>query len=273
MGVDVRVGGATGVELAAVVALFEEWEGIFSRFRPGSELCRVNRHPHEVVVVSPLFARAARTALRAAAATAGRVDPSLGAAIEAAGYDRDFSLLSDDERAPGLPQPGSWQSIRLEGRFLYRPSGVLLDVNCVVKALAVDEALPLLPGPGFVSAGGDFAVRGALDVGVPGGGSVRVVDSALATSGSSRRRWLRGGEVQHHLLDPRSGRPARSRWTDVTVCAATCAAADVAAKAAFLLSGDGPGWIEEKGLAAQFLARSGELASTSRWPCALEAAA
>ena len=106
MGVHVSVGGATGAELAAVAALFEEWEGVFSRFRPGSELCRINRHPHEVVLVSPLFARAARTALRAAAATEGHVDPSLGAAIEAVGYDRDFSLLSDDGRPPGLAQPG-----------------------------------------------------------------------------------------------------------------------------------------------------------------------
>ena len=124
-----------------------------------------------------------------------------------------------------------------------------------------------------MSAGGDVAVRGALDVEVPGGGSVRVTDSGLATSGSSRRRWVRGGAPQHHLLDPRTGRPARSRWSDVTVCAATCAAADVAAKTAFLLSDDGPGWIEERTLAAQFLAESGELVSTSRWPCALEAAA
>jgi thiamine biosynthesis lipoprotein len=261
MGVRVRVGGAAPGELAAVRDLFEEWEQAFSRFRPDSELSRINRHAHEVVVLSLLFARVTRLVLGAAAATAGRVDPTLGAAIEAAGYDRDFSLLQDDTRADRWIQarPGCWQRLRLDGRILYRPRGVLLDLNCVVKAMAVDAALELIAGDGFVSAGGDIAVRGSLDVGLPGGGTVVVHSSGLATSGSSRRRWMRGGDVRHHLLDPRTGLPACSRWSDVTVAAADCTTADVAAKTAFLLSDDGPGWIEEQGLSARFLAETGEL--------------
>ena len=67
------------------------------------------------------------------------------------------------------------------------------------------------------------------------------------------RQWLRGGAVQHHLVDPRTGRPAVSRWSEVTVVGPTCLAADVAAKAAFLLSDDGPDWLDEHGLAGRFL--------------------
>jgi FAD:protein FMN transferase len=259
MGVRVRIGGATAVEAAAARDLFEEWEQTFSRFRPGSELGRINRHAHETVVVSPLFARVTRVALRAAAATTGRVDPTLGAAIEAAGYDRDIALLPDDAPAAEPPQPGCWKRLRLDGCLLYRPRGVLLDLNCVVKAMAVDEALSLLAGKGYVSAGGDLAVRGSLDVALPGGGAVAVHSSGVATSGSSRRRWMRGGEKHHHLLDPSTGRPASSRWSDVTVAAADCTTADVAVKTAFLLSDEGPGWIEEQGLAARFLAEGGEV--------------
>jgi thiamine biosynthesis lipoprotein len=259
MGVRVRVGGATALEAAAVRDLFEEWERAFSRFRPDSELSRINRHAHEVVVVSPLFARVTRVALQAAAATVGRVDPTLGGAIEAAGYDRDISLLPDDAPAARPSQPGCWQRLRLDGCLLYRPRGVLIDLNCVVKAMAVDAALELLAGNGYASAGGDLAVRGTLDVELPGGGAVAVHSSGVATSGSSRKRWMRGGAVQHHLLDPRTGRPARSLWSDVTVAAADCTIADVAAKTAFLLSGEGPGWIEEQGLAARFLAEDGEI--------------
>ena len=115
MGVRVRVGGATAAEAAAVRDLFEEWEQAFSRFRPGSELSRVNRHAHEVVVVSPLFAHVTRVALRAAASTAGRVDPTLGAAIEAAGYDRDFPALPGDAPLAAPAQPGCWRRLRLDG--------------------------------------------------------------------------------------------------------------------------------------------------------------
>jgi thiamine biosynthesis lipoprotein ApbE len=116
MGVDVVVGGATTQELERIEWLFEGWERVFSRFRVDSELNRVNRSESRVVVVSDLFTRVVRTALAAARSTDGLVDPTLGAAIEAAGYDRDFSLLPhDDERPPGRPVPGAGRRYALTG--------------------------------------------------------------------------------------------------------------------------------------------------------------
>ena len=63
--------------------------------------------------------------------------------------------------------------------------------------------------------------RASVDVGLPGGGAVRLVRGALATSGSATRSWRRGGELQHHLIDPRTGVPADSPWDQVTVCGDT----------------------------------------------------
>ena len=65
---------------------------------------------------------------------------------------------------------------------------------------------------------------------------------------------MRAGAEQHHLIDPRTGRPSSSPWEEVTVCGATCLAADVAAKAAFLLGVEGPDWLDERGLPGRFLA-------------------
>lgn len=253
MGVDVRVGGATAAELAAIAQLFADWERAFSRFRSDSELNRVNRDPAGVVVLSRLFAWVLREALGAAATTGGLVDPTLGQAIADAGYDRDFSSIHfDDPSEPGPAQPGQWRSLRLTGRLLGRPAGLALDLNGVVKALAVDAALELLAGNGFVAAGGDVAARGGTVVGLPGGGSLRLLSGGVATSGTTKRRWRRRGELQHHLLDPRTGRPSSSRWQEVTVAASTCVAADVAAKAAFLLDADGPAWLDERRLPGRF---------------------
>src|SRR5207253_38048 len=83
---------------------------------------------------------------------------------------------------PGPAAPGRWRSVRLAGRVVARPPRLRLDLNGVVKALAVDDALALVEGPGFVSAGGDVAVRGGAVVGLPRGGSVRVEDGGVATS-------------------------------------------------------------------------------------------
>ena len=187
------------------------------------------------------------------------------AALESAGYDRDFSLLGDRAEPAGPAVPSRLAEVRLDGLILRRPPGLALDLNGVVKSLAVDEAAGLLSGDGFVSAGGDVAVRGPVDVGLPGGGAVRVLQGGLATSGVATRSWRRGGEEQHHLVDPRTGRPSTSRWQQVTVSGASCLAADVAAKAAFLLGDDGPDWLDARGLPGRFVARDGSVEPNGSW--------
>jgi thiamine biosynthesis lipoprotein len=143
--------------------------------------------------------------------------------------------------------------VELAGRVLTRPAGLRLDLNGVVKAMAADRALALLRDDGFVSAGGDVAARGPVVVALPAGGTVRLDTGGLATSGVTKRRWQGGGTEQHHLIDPATGRPSKSPWREVTVAAGSCVAADVAAKAAYLLGDDGPDWLDERRLPGRFV--------------------
>ena len=109
MGVDVVVGGATADELERIEWLFEGWERVFSRFRPDSELNRVNRSDSGVVVVSELFARVVRTALAAARSSGGLVDPTLGLAIRSRRLQHrtsPFSPTTTSGRPARLP-PGA----------------------------------------------------------------------------------------------------------------------------------------------------------------------
>ena len=99
-------------------------------------------------------------------------------------------------------------------------------------------------------------------VGLPGGDTVTLERGGLATSGIGTRRWLRGGLPQHHLIDPGTRRPAHSPWTSVTAVGRACLTADVAAKAGFLLGADGPAWLDERGVAARFVA-GGRSSATS----------
>jgi FAD:protein FMN transferase len=258
---------ADGGDFGVVLALFRERDRIFSRFRADSELNAVNASASSVVVVSAELARGLGAAIRAAASTGGLVDPTVGAAVVSIGYDADFDRLGPDPRpAVGVPA-GRWRELRLDGRLLGRPRGVVLDLNGVVKAQAVDDALRA-SGARLVAAGGDLAVSAETTVALPGGGAVTLRSGGLATSGTTKRRWLRGGEWQHHLIDPRTGRPSSSRWDEVTVAASSCLQADVAAKAAFLLSDDGPGWLDERGLPGRFLAH-GRATVNASWRDAL----
>jgi thiamine biosynthesis lipoprotein len=226
MGCDVAVAGG---DPAAVAAALERWEEAFSLFRPESELSRVNRSRARVVKVSRLFSRTLEVALDVAAETNGLVDPTLC---------------------------GRWREVVLSGRLLSRPPGLALDLNGVVKSLAVDEAAETLDGPGFVSVGGDLAVSGPVDVALPGGGAIRVVAGGLATSGTASRGA--------HLVDPVTGRPSESLWEQVTASGATCLAADVAAKVGFLLGERGPDWLDERGIPGRFVSEC-EIVENETW--------
>jgi thiamine biosynthesis lipoprotein len=258
----------------AIEQLFHERDAIFSRFDPDSELNRVNAGGGDAVDVSAEFADMLAVAFEVARETGGLVDPTFGAELVAAGYDADFAELPRDGRPATLDVlPRTHEPVRLGARQVTVPPGVLLDLNGVVKGRTVDDALALLEGDGFVSAGGDLAVRGTLVASLPGGGTVSLVRGALATSGTDRRRWVSGGAVQHHLIDPRLGIPAVSPWAQVTVCGLTCLGADVAAKAAFLLGVHGPGWLDARAIPARFVTEAGEIVLNLAWERSLKGAA
>jgi thiamine biosynthesis lipoprotein len=271
MGCAILVGGASGAERTEIERLFAERERIFSRFRPDSELNRINRAAGSPTLVSAEFAEMLALALEARSESRGLVDPTLGAALEAAGYDCDFPLIADDPHELGAAAPARG-TVRLDGDWVFLPRGVHLDLNGVVKGRTVDDALALLDGEGFVSAGGDLATRGSIVVALPGGGAVSLVRGALATSGTDRRRWTRGGRMQHHLIDPHTGRPAESPWEQVTVCGTTCVGADVAAKTAFLLGHAGPAWLDALRLPGRFLGADG-IHHTGCWERSVKGAA
>jgi thiamine biosynthesis lipoprotein len=266
MGCEILVAGADAAEADAIRKLFAARDRVFSRFRPDSELNSVNRAAGRATLVSHRFAETLGAALAIAEQTDGLVDPTVGAALAALGYARDFAELGDDPSPPGstAPAPG-WRSVSLTGRLLRIPRGCALDLNGVVKAGAVDEAVGLLRGGGFVSAGGDLAVRGATDVALPAGGAVRVVRGGIATTGTSRRRWRRGGAWYHHLIDPASGLPADSPWREVSASGASCLDADVAARCALLSGAGGPEWLDVRGVPGRFVAHDGTVTVNRTW--------
>jgi FAD:protein FMN transferase len=259
----------SGLNADAARRLFEERDARFSRFRADSELNRVNAHLEGVTLLSEEFAAMLDVALGAARATGGIVTPAVGTALRAAGYDRDFAELAGGRRDdPGegvvtAPVP-KLSALSLRGRMLVRAVPVELDLNGVVKGKTVDDALAAV-GAGWVAAGGDLATLEPVAVGLPGGDVVTLSAGGLATSSVAGRRWRHGGEVQHHLIDPATGRPARTPWRDVTAVAGSCVAADVAAKAALLLGVEGPAWLESRGLPGRFVDRMGRVHVNASW--------
>jgi thiamine biosynthesis lipoprotein len=232
--VEALVDGDAGALFGAVETEFERVEALLSRFRPDSELSRLNGAGE--IEGGPDLLAVTRLALAARDRSGGRFDPTVHDALVAAGYDRSFELLRDGERRTGGASCGG--AVEIEGARIALGRGVHLDFGGIAKGYTVDRAVSILAaaGPCLVNAGGDLAVRGgAWPVAVEGTGLVLELGSgALATSGSDRRRWRRGGEECHHLIDPATGRPADTDLLHVTVVAPTAVEAEVLAKIAFL---------------------------------------
>jgi FAD:protein FMN transferase len=270
------------VAAAEVERLFATWEASLSRFRPDSELSRLNRAAGRRVPVSPPLLDVVEAALRAARATDGIFDPTLEPHLRALGYDRTFEAMASDGPAPVPRGPGgAWREIELDrdGGTVRLPAGSALDLGGIAKGMAVDAAVAELVGRGVASAvveaGGDLAVAGlppasaawpvAVEV-LHGQRPVSIVAGGLATSGISRRAWRRGGLEQHHLVDPRTGASAHNDLWSVTAAAATCAQAEVAAKVAFILGRSAATrFLLRVGIAALLVGRDGREVIVGTW--------
>jgi thiamine biosynthesis lipoprotein len=276
-----------GAACAVVERELDAIDRACSRFRPDSELSRVNSAGGRCVAVGPLLLEALRVALDAARSSGGLVDPTVGRALRTSGYDSTFRVVAARDgnafRAAFSTVPG-WQTVELDENAgtVRVPAGVELDLGATAKALACDRAATAaaaVAGGVLVGLGGDIAVAGAAPA---GGWPVRISDDhaapldgpgptvaldggGLATSSTTVRRWRSGAVELHHLVDPRTGRPAESPWRTVSVAAKTCVDANVASTASFLLD-DAPGWLEAHRLPARLVSANGASTVVAGWP-------
>jgi thiamine biosynthesis lipoprotein len=307
-GVVLRVGDRAALSRArAVVAReLDAIDRACSRFRADSDLSRVNaRSGGRPVRVAPLLIEALDVALRAAALTDGAVDPTIGAALVLAGYDRDWSLLeraateagaSTRRRTPAAVRAevraevrSGWRTVELDSTCatVRVPRGIALDLGASAKAWAADRAARAVfeacDCGALVSLGGDIATAG---VAPPGGWRIHVTDDhragpgapgqtisiesgGLATSSTATRRWRRGAATMHHIIDPATGAPALGIWRTVSVAAADCTDANIASTAT-LVRGDtaAAAWLQERGLPARLVDQRGGVRRVGAWPAA-----
>jgi len=98
------------------------------------------------------------------------------------------------------------------------------------------------------------------------GQTVRIRAGGLATSTVTVRRWRRGATTVHHIVDPRTGRPAEEVWRTVSVAAASCLAANTASTAAIILGDAAPSWLEGRTLPARLVRTDGRAVRAAGWP-------
>jgi len=236
--------GLEKAALAEAAAAIADLNGRLSRFLPDSELCRFNASAGSWTDVSPELEALLRLALDAYERSGGLVHAGVLEQMLAIGYTRPLAqgptpaLPAAPGRLPPLPDLLEVQ----KGQARVR-AGTGIDLGGLAKGWMADRLPGRVGGNCLGNLGGDLFGRG----GGPEGegwpvklGEVTVLlgDRGAATSGTRRRRWTDRGEELHHLIDPRTGRPARSDLTEVAVIAASGADAEIAAKTALLLGSE-----------------------------------
>jgi FAD:protein FMN transferase len=286
--------------LIAVDTVLEALDHQASRFRPDSEISRINHAGGGLFLLSDGLAQAIGVALAAARWTGGLTDPTVGAALISLGYDRDFAAIDAhrDEPVPPPSRAPGWSRVELAGVLLRLPAGVRLDLGATAKGLGSDRAAraamyamsaggpavatpggaPALGGGVLVELGGDIAVagtppRGGWPVTVAGPAAdprpvrlVRLPAGAVATSATTCRRWRRAGRDLHHIVDPRTGLPADGPWQMATVAAATCADANAVATAAIVAGHEAVNFLTAAGLPARLGGHDGSVRYLGGWP-------
>lgn len=261
----------------------EIMETTLSRFRPTSELSLLNQHSGAWVQVSPMLFDLMRSARQAAVLTDGLFNPLVLPALIAAGYDRSFELINRPTRQVAQPA-APWQQIRLNGRTgeVFIPAGSAVDPGGIGKGWAAERLVTGLAeyGAALVNIGGDIAARGQpsgqpgwrVDVAEPGEDmiftSVWLTDSSIVTTALDYRHWQTAdGERQHHMIDPRTGQPARTDVYSVTIMHPNAILAEAFTKVAVLKgSSAGLHWLSQQWDTSALLVRSdGAVLATSNW--------
>lgn len=217
-----------------------------TRFDPDSELSRLNALAGRWVEVSPELHELLDAALDAYVQSDGLVNAAVLPSLIAAGYDRTFREIAEradvpsgdrSQRTPLDPLP---DLLQVKGRAALLAPGAAIDLGGLAKGWIADRAVERLGPNSLVSCAGDLHARGGGETGEGwpvgfGDRTLLLADRAAATSGTTGRRW---GNGMHHLIDPRTGAPARSDLREVSVLARTALEAEVLAKTALLLGSE-----------------------------------
>lgn len=260
-----------------------------SRLRSDSELRWVERvSDGKPIAVTPLLFDALEVACVIAVKTAGIVDPTVGSALMALGYDCDFDEIATEEFPPGFraqPAPSWWQiALDPEARTVAVPTGVHIDLGATAKAFVADRAAhriaSVLDCGVLVNLGGDVAVAGhgpkggwAVGIACDSATPVDAVDQVvtlfaggLATSGTTARSWARNGRTMHHIVDPWTGEAAPVVWSLVSIMAPSCVEANAWSTAAIVWGHDAIGNLSASGVPARLVTADGEVVYLGDWP-------
>jgi len=229
----------------------DEFENRFSRFLEDSELSTFNAAAGTKQNISPEFRKLLIAAKGMAKKSNGLYNPCTLPALQRAGYKGSWpephkfndTLVYEDRSIV------DWRDIHIGNTEAMIPGDAALDFGGIGKGYLLDELAQVLDkhtiNSYWLSLGGDILCNGydangdSWRVGIQDArsenktvGSIKNKGQriAIATSGVTKRQGISGNGQWHHIIDPRTGKPAQTDSLTTTVCSKSATIADVTAK-------------------------------------------
>ena len=240
----------------AMMAAFREMqriESLLSKYQENSQIAIVNQSArNEPVFLSPETYGLVQRSLDYSILTDGLFDITIGGLVDLWGIGTSHEQIPDDFNVQDILPYISYKYVTMHpgnGISLRYPQ-VSLDPGGIAKGYSIDRAIQVLEQhhitSALVNAGGDIRCIGEKPDETPWRigikhprkegmfGVVELRNTAVATSGDYERFFIHEGTRYHHLLDPRTGMPARE-CQSVTILAQTAEKADTLATAVFIM--------------------------------------
>ncbi len=274
-----------------------DYEQMFSKSIPTSDLSRLNAANGQPTVVSPQTAYLIEQSLRYSELTDGYFDITIFPLKELWDFKAEAPTPPTDEQIGEALAKVGYRNIELgekaiyttaagesvEGRTVTLHNGATIDLGAIAKGFIADEVYALLRERGITSAlinlGGNVLVLGEKTENTPWRvgvqdpeaetgsylASVAVSDQSVVTSGVYERFFEYDGVIYHHLLDPFTGRPADVELVSVTILSSSSMAGDAMSTSCFVLGLEkGLALAESQdGIEAIFITAEGEIVQTS----------
>ncbi len=251
---DLTVYGESASELLTEARqLVQKYEGLFSVNTRTSDVAKLNQSSGRAVQVSPETYELIQKSIEISKKTEGLFDISIYPLVRAWGFTKEEYRVPEPEELGRLLEKVDASKIRLEpDNRVTLPEGMEIDLGGIAKGYLSQKLTELFQEGGaqaaVVSLGGNVQTFGKKPDGTPfmvgitdpsDGtsvlGTIRIGEKAVITSGSYQRYFEKDGKKYHHIIDKRTGAPAQSDLTSVTVIGEDGVAADSLATALFVM--------------------------------------
>lgn len=274
------------IEAVAVKAFDEikRIDGLMSRYKEGSEVSLVNKNAGIAPVkVGQELIEVLKEARKVSELSDGAFDVTIGPLTNLWAFDMGKDAVPPEEKIEELKRLVNYRKLKIDeaaSTVFLEEKGMMIDVGGIAKGYSVAKAMKVFEDAGIgnviINAGGNLNLKGTkrgkpwkIGIQEPRDekkllGILNITDTSVSTSGDYQRSFIKDGVRYHHILDPKTGFPAKG-LISATVVGKSNTSMDGFSSAVFILGAEkGAVFMKKAGVEGVMVTEEGKVIITER---------